>query len=360
MPHLFADISAHGFGHLAQAAPVLNALAARCPALKLTVRSALPVEKLRERIRAPFMHLQAASDIGFVMIDAFDIDLAATAQAYRAFHADFAARVAAEAALFNKLAVDLVFSDVAYLPLAGAARAGLPAIALCSLNWADLFAHFFGCEAWAAPLLAEMLADYQSAPFLRATPAMPMPTLVDTHAIGPLAVAGQARREALAAQLGARQTARLVLVSLGGIPTRLPVEHWPATPDLHWLVPAAWQPCRADMSAIEPLGWPFADLFASVDAVLTKPGYGTFVEAAVNGTAVLYLRRPDWPEQDVLIDWLHAHARAAEISTADLAHGRLSTTLDRVLASPAPPRPIADGAAQAAAFIAARLSASGG
>lgn len=360
MPHLFADISAHGFGHLAQAAPVLNALAARCPALELTVRSALPEAILRERIHVPFKHLPAASDIGYVMFDAFDIDLAATAQAYRAFHADFAARVATEAALLRELAVELVFTDVAYLPLAGAARAGLPAVALCSLNWADLFVHFFGHEAWAAPLHAEMLAAYRSAPFLRATPAMPMPALADTHAIGPVAVGAQARREELRAQLGAGETARLVLVSLGGIPTRLPVEHWPATPNLHWLVPAAWQPCRADMTAIEPLGWPFADLSASVDAVLTKPGYGTFVAAAVNGTAVLYLRRPDWPEQDVLIDWLHAHARAAEISATDLAHGRLAAALERLLARPAPPRPVANGAAQAAAFIAARLPASGG
>jgi hypothetical protein len=30
-PHLFVDISAHGFGHLAQVAPVLNALGRRLP-----------------------------------------------------------------------------------------------------------------------------------------------------------------------------------------------------------------------------------------------------------------------------------------------------------------------------------------
>ena len=38
--HLLADISGHGLGHLSQIAPVLNALAALCPTLRLTVRIA--------------------------------------------------------------------------------------------------------------------------------------------------------------------------------------------------------------------------------------------------------------------------------------------------------------------------------
>lgn len=53
---------------------------------------------------------------------------------------------------------------LAYLPLAGAAEAGIPALSMCSkLNWADLFAHFFDHEAWAGPIHAQILAAYLSA-----------------------------------------------------------------------------------------------------------------------------------------------------------------------------------------------------
>jgi UDP-N-acetylglucosamine:LPS N-acetylglucosamine transferase len=45
------------------------------------------------------------------------------------------------------------------------------------------------------------------------------------------------------------------------------------------------------VSDFEPLDRPIADLLCSVDAVLAKPGYGTFAEAACNGTPLLYLRR---------------------------------------------------------------------
>lgn len=355
-PHLFADISSHGFGHLAQAAPVLNRLAEMLPGVKITLRSGLPPTRLKERIQTPFTHIPAASDFGYAMVDALSIDLPATAAAYRAFHADFSARVADEAALLSRLEVDAVFSDVAYLPLAGAARAGIPAVALCSLNWADLFEHFFGHEAWAAPIHAEMLAAYRSATFLRTTPGMPMPRLDDVVDIGPIAAAGRRRRDELVKKIGAGSTATIGLVALGGIPTRLPVEAWPALADTHWLVPAVWRPARADFHAIETLDWPFADLLCSVDAVVAKPGYGTFAEAVCNGTGVIYQRRGEWPEQECLIEWLQTHGRYAEVSAAELAAGQLGGALAACRQAAVPSQSILfDGAKTAAHHLAALL-----
>ena len=337
MPHLFVDISAHGFGHLAQVAPVLNRLAEQRPALQLTVRSGLPLDRLRQRIHPPFVHLAAASDFGYVMHDAVTLDLPATAVAYRAAHTEFPARVACDTQLLTKLGVDAVFTDVAYLPRAAAAQAGLPALSMCSLNWADLFLHYFGTEDWAAPIHAEILAAYRSATFLRVTPGMPMSDLAQVIKIGPIGTMGVARRSALREKVGADGTARLVMIALGGIPMRLPIEHWPVQENTLYLVPAAWQPTRADVHTIESIGWPFVDLLRSVDAVVTKPGYGTFAEAAGNGTAVLYQRRHDWPEQDCLIEWLQALARCAEISADELISGDFARTLDAVLATAVPP-----------------------
>lgn len=354
-PHLFVDISAHGFGHLAQTAPVLNALARLRPGLKFTVRSALPRHRLATRIEPDFDHLPAASDFGFRMIDAVRIDHAGTQQAYREMHADFPGRVAADAALLQRLGVDAVFANVAYLPLAGAAEAGLPAAAMCSLNWATLFDHFYGREAWAAPVLSEIRTAYRSALFLRTTPGMPMPELEQVVDIGTLATPGRERREELREKLGVARTARLVLVALGGIPLRLPVESWPCLAGTHWLVPAAWQARRDDCHAFEDARMSFVDLLRSADAVVTKPGYGTFAEAAANGTAVIYQRREDWPEQDALIDWLGRHARCVDVSAEDLAAGRLAGALEKLAALPRPTPPSCDGDAIAARHLAELL-----
>lgn len=343
--HLFVDISSHGFGHFAITAPVLNALAEMCPDLRLTVRSGLSLAKLRQRIVPPFTHVAAASDFGYVMHDALHIDLAATAAAYRSAHADWPARVAAEAVFLENLQPDAVLSNVSYLPLAGAALAGMPALAICSLNWAELFAYFFGREAWAAPIHDQMLAAYRAAQkFIRITPAMTMADLPNTTSIGPVASLGQRH------DLGLNGD-KAVLIALGGIDHQLPVNHWPRLPGIRWLVAGHWHCTHPDAIAYEDFGLSFTDLLCSVDAIVTKPGYGTFTEAACNGTAVLYQRREDWPEQDCLIDWLHRHGRCREIGSDDLEAGNIAPALAALWAQAETIRPLPDGARSAAELI---------
>ncbi|BBN88993.1 hypothetical protein [Azospira sp. I09] len=352
MPHLVVYISGHGFGHIAQTGPVLDALRQLQPALRLTVVSGAPEFKLRQRIGGDFVLVPRAADFGFVMSDAFRIDRAASAAAYRDFHAGWEERVAAEADFLQGLDADLLLSNVAYLPLASAAQLGLPAYAMSSLNWADLFAHEFAGETWAPSLHAQMLAAYRSArTFFRLAPAMAMPDLPQGRPVDPVARLGTRQDGLLRQVLGVGQGTRLVLAALGGIATRLPAQTWPAEPGLHWLVPAAWGVDRPDMSAFEPLGWDFADLLASVDAVVGKPGYGTFAEAACNGTPMLYARRPDWPEQEALIPWLQAHAVCREVEESALQAGDLGADLAALWQQPVPPRPQPRGALQVAACL---------
>ena len=356
-PHLFVDISSHGFGHLAQVAPILNQLTRLRPSLRLTVRSGLPTENLRIRLNGDFTHIPLRSDFGFVMQDAVRIDLASTAAAYRAQHDNWPQRVSEEAEFLSRLHPDLVLTDVAYLPLAGAAKAGIPALSMCSLNWADLFDHFFGCEPWAASIHHQILAAYRSAEcFLRLTPAMPMDDLPRTRSMAPVAALGLNRRDELRLRLNCPPDEKIVLVAFGGFNKNLSVDQWPHTPNVHWLIPQSWPVSRCDMTAIEPLGFPVTDLIRSVDAVLTKPGYGTFTEAACNGTAVVYLRREDWPEQECLIDWLKLNARCRELVSESLLLGEgAGRMLDDLWQQTAPPLPCPDGAVEAARLIAARL-----
>jgi hypothetical protein len=154
MPHLVVSISGHGFGHVAQTAPILNLLHRHLPQLRLTVRSAVPLAHLRSRIHAPFTHLSSEGDIGMVMSSALDVHAGESRAAYRAFHADWDARVAEEARLLRELDADMVFSNVGYLPLAGAQRAGIANAALCSLNWADIYRHYCSDDAIAAQIHA--------------------------------------------------------------------------------------------------------------------------------------------------------------------------------------------------------------
>jgi len=354
--HLLVDISAHGLGHLAQTAPVLDVLASLVPAMRLTVRSALTRQQLARRIGADFVHVAEARDFGFVMHNAVDIDLAASAQRYREFHADWPQRVAAEAEWLRQHLVDALLSNVAYLPLAAAAQIQIPAAGLCSLNWADLFAHYFGHEPWAKEIHAQMLAAYNaSLGFLHITPGLPMADLRPRQDIAPIARLGRRDRAQVARLLGLEQNERWILLAMGGMEFRLPVADWPQTPGLSWLVPGEWKIRRDDVRAFDLAGLDFSDLLASVDAVVTKPGYGTFVEAACSGIPILYLQRDDWPETSHLTAWLGVHARAGMLTRERLLAGDFIGALERLWQAPAPAVPLANGAGEAALWLVREL-----
>lgn len=321
--HLLTAITPHGYGHAAQVAPVLNALRRRLPGLRLTVMTSLPQAFLRGRIEGDFSFIDEAADFGLVMNSAIDIDLEASAEAYRRMHLDWDGQVERASERLRGLAPDLVLADVPYLTLAAAAHAGIPAVALCSLNWADIYRQYFGGRPEAPTLLAQMEAAYHSArAFLRPEPAMPMGFLDNGVAVGPIAARAGAQPEDLRARLPAGAAAsRVILVAPGGIQTRFPVERWPIGQGIHWLVSADWQVRHPDVSAYQNTGLTFTEMVAACDAVLGKCGYGTVTECVTNGTPLLYVPRPDWPEEAILLEWLQAHRAALAVDPRRLDSG---------------------------------------
>jgi len=355
-PHLLVDVSGHGFGHLAQVAPVLNALRSRRPDLRLTVRTEVPAAVVRRRVGGNLSVLTRTLDVGLAMRSAFEVDVAESLRRYRAFHDDWPRQVERAAAEMAALAPDLLLADVPYRSLAAAAHVGVPALALCSLHWGDIFERYCGTEPGAAELVAAMCEAYGRAmAFLQAEPAMPMPDLANRTPIGPIAALGRRRREEIGARLGLSRDDRLVLIGLGGVETRLPLERWPRMAGVRWLVPAAWEGVRQDLVPMEALDVPFLDLLASCDLLLTKTGYGSFVEAACAGVRVLNVRRPDWPEEPYLLDWLERRAPCRSVGREAIVKGNFLEAVEVLLNEPPRPAIVPSGVAEAVDRIEALL-----
>ncbi len=353
MPRLVVSITGHGFGHVAQTAPILNLLHQRMPELRLIVRSSVPAAHLHSRIRVPFDHLPNEGDIGMAMSSAIDVQVEKSRTAYRAFHTNWETRVEQEAALLRELGADMVLSNVGYLPLAAAQRADIANAALCSLNWADIYRHYLGAD----DIAAQIHDCYARADvFLRATPGMAMRDLPNLVPIAPLADIGDNRRDELNRLLRLSQEEKLVLVSLGGIASRLPIERWPRIAGVRWLVQASWQVQRPDAITLESLPLDFSDLLASCDALLCKPGYGSFVEAACCGTPVLFASRADWPESPALVEWLQQHGVCREVSRNALERGNIADELTGLWNTSQPERMQPEGTAQAADWLLRRLN----
>jgi hypothetical protein len=301
-------------------------------------------------------HLAGATDVGMVMESALRVRVEESAAAYRSLHEDWAQRLRQEAARIADLRPDLVLADVPYLDLAAALQAGVPALAMCSLHWGDIYRHYCGARPESARIHAQILEAYRAADgFLQLTPHMPMPDLPDTRGVGVVAELGAERGEQIRERLGLPPEHALVLIGLGGIATRLAIEAWPRVPGLHWLIPAAWSVQRADCHTLEALGdLPFVDILRSCDLLLTKPGYGALAEAACNGVRVAYLRREDWPEEPFLTRWIDGLGGRA-LRLEDLSGGSWPEPVLELLARPRPAPVPADGVARACQVLASYL-----
>ncbi len=357
-PHLVVSISGHGFGHIAQTAPVLNQLHQYCPNLRITVRSSALETQLRSRILAPFTHMKSTGDIGMMMLSALAVDVNKSRAAYRDFHADWDMCVNDEAQLLKKLGADMVLSNVGYLPLAGAQRAGINNIALCSLNWADIYRHYCGNSGAAEDnlIINQIYTSYaQASVFFRATPGMPMQDMPNLIRVDPIADIGQNRRSALNHILKLEGHEKLILVSMGGISNYLPIENWPRISGIRYLISENCQTTHPDAIKFESIPMSFSDLLASSDALLCKPGYGSFVEATASSVPVLYVQRPDWPEAPALIAWLKSKSISCEISSLMLEQGIFTQIMKQINETPIPQPVIPTGARQVARWIAEQL-----
>jgi hypothetical protein len=349
---LLAAISQHGLGHLAQAAPVLNALRAMQPNLQLTIWSGLSRATLQARIVGPFEHRTDAADVGLLMRDAMRVDTSASHAAYRAFHVDWSARLTLEADWLRSQAFDRVFADIAYLPLAAAAQAGIVSVAMCSLNWADIAGAYLAELPDMTEILAQIHAAYAAADlFLQPAPSMPMDYLPRRRPIPPIAALGGNRRDELNRKLGLPADHKLVLLGFGGIgyQSRGGMPEIDAT---LWLAPDNWPVGnRQDLVSTSSCGMPFLDLLASCDLLVTKVGYGSFVEALAHALPVLYLDRSDWPETPHLGGWLQRHGNAMAIDEELLFSDALGGLMQTLWRQPRKPATPSDGAEVAARHL---------
>jgi hypothetical protein len=297
-PRLVVDVTGHGLGHLGQLAPILAELRARRPRLQLTVRSDLADERLEGMLQRPFARAPAPPDIGLRMLSPVEPDRPSTRAWYDRLEREWDSVLAREVAALRALDPDLLVANVGPVGLAAAAAAGVPAVAVSSLDWASVL-EAYGLASSA--LTTRLREAYAAFPFVQLHPHLEMPWHPDRRPVGPVARRGRPHRAELIARLALPADAVLVLVAFGGIPMPRPLAALPPLDGVVWLADGA---AGRGLVPVGPAGLPFPDLLASVDLLITKTGYGLLVEAAVAGSPVLFLRRPDWPEAPHLEGWI--------------------------------------------------------
>lgn len=354
MKKLLVDITAHGFGHLAQTAPVINKLQHSLPGLEIVVRSGLTASVLATKINGPFRVVTSDNEFGVVMASPFQIDRRATIERYSILHDQYETVVNEVASWILKERFDAVLSNISYLVVDAASRVDTPALAVSSLNWHDVLRHYCTGHDGVNDICGQMHSAYsRAATFVRLVPGMPMPDFNTVTMNAIIAQTGTPHQEELRRRFGVGEGSKIIVFALGSMSDVDPPDWNGDLIQDHILFgPASWarhSPWQNPATS----GVSFTDLLASADIVLSKPGYGIVTEAAAAGTPVILLARDAWPEEPFLIDWLTRHGKCIYLDRLldSFMPEELFDYYDALAAAPSPPLPATGGEDQVAALM---------
>ena len=356
MPLIWAAISAHGFGHAAQVVPVLNALGCLVPDLRVLLRTTVPASFFVDRLKIPWETSPVQQDVGCIQQGPMTIDIEATWREHHQFHSTWNERVLTEVESMRAAQPDLILADTPYLALAAGKAASIPTVALASFTWDLILSEYQAPPSIdGRAILQSIRQAYDQADLaLRITPSPLLECFQQIRVLHPIAEPADPARTQLATHLALSPAERTVLIGFGGIPlTSLPFETVESLPGYRFLFDGSTPPNSQRFISIKSLPFSFKTLFASVDMVMTKPGYGTLVEAVALHTPTVYVRRYNFGDEQSLVDYLHRYGRGIELSMDDFMKGQWTTTLEKAINLPAttpPPEP--SGASEAATVLA--------
>ncbi len=340
MPIIWCSISAHGFGHAAQVIPVLNKLGAIVDNLHVILRTCAPSSIFQEYLHVSW-ELQAISqDIGCIQRGPLEIDIDRTWAAYQEFHTNWSQRVSQEAQAMRDAKANLVISNISYLAIASAFQANCPVIAIASLSWDQVLEPFIQPSRTDHRAIYEHIRqEYAKADgLIRLHPGIDMPafhSIIDTGPSFPLIETPSQNVRKL---LGMERGEKLVVIAFGGIPlAALPLEQMETCEGFHFLVGGILlnSPTRR-VHSLEDFTMPFGEMMRQADVVMTKPGYATITTAVHYGIPLVYVRRNNFVDEQLLVDYGHQHGRALELTREDFEAGAWEKTLHAVLTLPAP------------------------
>ena len=359
MPRIWCSISGHGFGHGTQTIFVLNELGQCVQDLHVLLRTDLPQPFLKDKLAVSWELHSSSQDIGCIQHGPLDIDEQKTWVAYEQFHRDWSLKVRAEAELIESHEPSLVISNISYFGVEAGAQSGIPTVALGSLSWDRVLAYFSPqVNAQQRHIIDQIRHSYRKAQLMiRFAPIIPMDAFRDVVDVGPIVGPPLHSTGTVRDLLKIKPEEKVVLVAFGGIPLgSLPLKNLEGYKGYRFLIdgsmPLGGYP---HVSSISSLPVPFRQILAEADLIITKPGYATILEAVSNAIPVVYVRRNNFVDEQILVDYAHRFGRAKELHLDQFIKGEWWEAIEGIQRLPLPVEIPPERGTQRAAEILAKL-----
>ena len=350
--HIAYYISSHGYGHGVRSCDIIRALNRLYPNVSVTITSDIPASFLRNRLGTDRNTIRPGSlDVGMVQLDSIRVDVPATLKKVRALYARKAEWIEAETVFLHENKISLVVVDIPAIPIEAAKKFRLPVIAVGNFAWDWIYSEFVETDAAWRELICEFEQGYRKVDLLLRLPfAEPMKTFPIIEDLPLVATPGCSRREELIKLTGCDPKKKWVLLSFTSLDwdeEALSNTEMLAAYEFFTVKPLEWR--RKNIHAIDRNRIPFSDVLASVDVVISKPGFGLMSECVVNRKPLIYADRADFREYPVLVEGIRRYLKNVHIPSELLYQGKLAEALKAIWNQSKPKETLAVGGDETAA-----------
>jgi len=345
-------VTAHGYGHGVRSCDIIRSLNELRPDLRVTIVSDLPESFFRNRLsRESNSYRTGAFDAGMVQLDSIRVDVDATREKVERLYSLRADLVAQEAEFLEQGGFGLLVADIPAIPLEAAALAGIPRIAVGNFSWDWIYSEFASRDArWQAAIQALEQGYAQANLLLRLPFSGDMRIFRRAEDLPLLASPGRSCRQEIANLTGCPFETKWILLSFTTLDWGAEaLDRVESLTEYSFItvLPLAWK--RNNLFAVDREKVAFPDIVASVDAVLSKPGFGIVSDCIANQKPLIYADRSNFLEYEFLVSGIRRFLKHVHISAERLYGGDLSAALKAVEYAASPPEVIARGGAEVAA-----------
>lgn len=351
-------ITAHGYGHGTRSCDVLRALHRLAPEQPVVVTTDLPRDFLRSRLAGcdNLTFRPGAFDVGLFQKDSIRSDLSRTLEKLEELYAREEQLIEQERHFIETSGAGLVVADIPAVPLDAAQRAGIPNIAIGNFSWDWIYEAYIPDNPRWAFFAEKFRAVYEKTDLLLRLPfAPPMEQFPRRRDVPLLATPGRSRREEIrdsgVPTFDIRHSTPdtdkpWVLLSFTSLNlTRQSLENIRLHSDYEFFCVQPMEFPGSCIHSVDRHKVPFADILASCDIVISKPGFGLVSECIANRKPLIYSDRGDFAEYPYLVEGIERYLRNVHLPSGQLYAGDFFQCLEKIKSAPEPSaRPASGGA----------------
>ncbi len=316
-------VSEHGFGHAARSCAIIQKLILKNN-FHITIFSSVPKWFFTSSLIGNFEYIPMQTDIGIIQKDPFQEDLEKTIDELVDFYPISDEHLRSATKMIQKSEIELIISDISPLGLLAASVLKIPSMLIENFTWDWIYESYQTFDNRFAEVSQYLGVVFSKANFHIQTE--PLCARIDGFPlVQPIYRNPRMSRTETRALLNVPDEAKLVLITMGGIPLQDSLVNIKNFNDYYFLIPGLniLKEERNGKTIALPHnhGYFHPDLVNASDIVIGKVGYSTIAEVYSCGVEFFFIGRDNFRESVLLEQYIQKNLSVRKIDLVEFVSG---------------------------------------